>query len=71
LILVAAGLLVGIPLTFALSSLVRSQLFGLEPHDPLTLTSAIVGLTFVACLAGLLPALKASRIDPLQSLRDE
>jgi predicted permease len=71
LILVAAGLLVGIPLTFALSSLVRSQLFGLDPHDPLTLTSAIVGLTFVACLAGLLPALKASRIDPLQSLRDE
>jgi predicted permease len=71
LILVAAGLLVGIPLTFALSSLVRSQLFGLEPHDPLTLTSATVGLTFVACLAGLLPALKASRIDPLQSLRDE
>jgi predicted permease len=71
LILVAAGLLVGIPLTFALSSLVRSQLFGLEPHDPLTLTAAILGLTCVASLAGLIPALKASRIDPLQSLRDE
>ena len=70
-ILVAAGLLVGIPLTFALSSLVRSQLFGLEPHDPRTLTSAIFGLTLVACLAGLVPALKASRIDPLRSLRDE
>jgi predicted permease len=70
-ILVAAGLLVGIPLTFALSSLVRSQLFGLEPHDPLTLTAAILGLTCVASLAGLIPALKASRIDPLQSLRDE
>jgi predicted permease len=71
LILVGAGLAVGVPLAFALRGLVRSQLFGLEPHDPLTLVSATLALTLAACLAGLIPALRASRIDPMQSLRNE
>ena len=71
LILIAAGLAVGVPLAFALSTLVRSQIFGLGPHDPLTLVSSTLALALVACLAGLIPALRASRIDPLQSLRNE
>jgi predicted permease len=71
LILIAAGLAVGIPLAFALSTLVRSQIFGLGPHDPLTLVSATLALALVACLAGLIPAFRASRADPLQSIRSE
>ena len=71
LILIAAGLAVGVPLAFALSTLVRSQIFGLRPHDPVTLVSSTVALALVACLAGLIPALRASRVDPLQSLRNE
>jgi predicted permease len=71
LILIAAGLAVGVPLAFALSTLVRSQIFGLGPHDPLTLICSTLALALVACLAGLIPALRASRIDPLQSLRNE
>jgi predicted permease len=71
LILVAAGLAVGVPLAFALSTLVCSQIFGLGPHDPLTLVSSTLALALAAGLAGLIPALRASRIDPLQSLRNE
>jgi ABC-type antimicrobial peptide transport system permease subunit len=71
LILVGAGLAVGVPLAFAFSGLIRSQLFGLEPHDPQTLISATLTLTLVACLAGLIPALRASRIDPMKALRNE
>jgi predicted permease len=71
LILIAAGLAVGVPLAFALSTLVRSQLFGLQPNDPLTLASSTLALALVACLAGLIPAFRASRADPLQSIRSE
>jgi putative ABC transport system permease protein len=71
LILVVAGLALGVLLAFALSTLVRSQLFGLEPHDPLTLISSTLALALVACLAGLIPAIKASRADPLQSIRSD
>src|SRR5215467_1558468 len=71
LILIAADFAVGVPLAFALSTLVRSQLFGLQPHHPLTLVSSTLALTLVACLAGLIPALRASRVDPLVSLRNE
>jgi ABC-type antimicrobial peptide transport system permease subunit len=71
LILIATGFAVGVPLAVALSTLVRSQIFGLGPHDPLTLFSSTLAVALVACLAGLIPALRASRIDPLQSLRHE
>jgi ABC-type antimicrobial peptide transport system permease subunit len=71
LILIAAGLAAGVPLAFAFSSLVRSQIFGLQPHDPLTLMCSTLALAVVAGLAGLIPALRASRVDPLQSLRAE
>ena len=69
--LIAAGLAVGVPLAFALSTLVRSQLFGLRPHDTLTLISSALVLALVASLAGLIPAFRASRTDPFQSLRNE
>jgi predicted permease len=71
LLLIASGLAVGVPLAFALSTLVRSQIFGLDPHDPVTLVSSALALAIVACVAGLIPALRASRVDPLRSLRSE
>jgi predicted permease len=71
LILIAAGILVGLPLSLALSGLVRNQLFGLAPHDPLTILASTVALAAVACLAGFLPALRASRVDPTRALRFE
>jgi predicted permease len=71
LILIAAGVLIGIPLALGLSRLVRSQLYGLAPYDPTTLILATVALAAVACLAGFVPALRASRIHPTQALRYE
>jgi len=71
LVLVGVGVLAGVPLSLALSGLVQSQLFGLAPRDPATLISSTLALTVVACLAGFVPALRASRIDPTNALRYE
>jgi predicted permease len=71
LLLVGAGVVVGVPLAIGLSSLIKSQLFGMAPHDPITLTIATLGLAAVACLAGFIPAVRASRVDPTLALRYE
>ena len=67
----SAGLVVGGLLAFALSSLIRSQLYGLQPHDPFTYVSAAVVLAGAACAAGLIPSWRASRVDPMHALRQE
>jgi predicted permease len=71
LLLAAIGVLVGLPAALGLTRLVSSQLYGLEPHDPTTLALATAGLLCVACCAGFIPALRASRIDPTRALRYE
>jgi putative ABC transport system permease protein len=45
-------------------------LYGLKPHDPLTLAGAAVLLGAIGALAGWLPARRASRIDPARVLRE-
>jgi predicted permease len=71
LILVGIGIGVGVPVAIALTSIVRSQLYGLTGHDPFTLVIATVGLAFVALAAGYIPAIRASRLDPMRALRYE
>ena len=71
LVLILVGIAAGAFSSLALGSLVRSQLFGLQPYDPLTLISSILTLALAACFAGSIPALRASRIDPMQALRNE
>ncbi len=71
LILVGVGVAVALPAAFALTGLVRTQLFGVTPADPWTLAIATVALTTVACAAGYIPALRASRINPILALRNE
>ena len=71
LILVAIGIVAGLASTFALTHFVQTQLFGITPQDPQTLALAAVGLALVACAAGYIPALRASRIDAMRALRYE
>ncbi len=71
LLLVGAGTAVGVPLALGAARFVRSQLFGVEPYDPLTIAFAVLLLTTVAAIAGYLPALRAARVDPMVALRHE
>ena len=68
--LVAAGVVVGGVISWLLARFVSTLLYGLEPHDPLTLAGAAVILGTIGVLAGWLPARRASRIDPAQVLRE-
>jgi len=71
LLLLGIGLAIGVPLAFALSRLVASQLFGVAAADPRTGVIAICVLAVVALGAGFLPARRASAIDPIRALRYE
>ena len=71
LVLVGVGLVVGIPAAWGAAHLISSQLFGVNPTDPVTLLTAVVALTVVAASAGYLPARRASRVNPLIALRYE
>jgi predicted permease len=67
--LALAGVALGIPAALVATRWVESQLFGLKPHDPLTITLVTLLLIAVMALAGYLPARKAARVDPLFALR--
>jgi predicted permease len=71
LLLIGAGIVVGLPAAWGLSKLVESQLFGVTPNDALTMIGAALALAAVGCAAGYLPAYRASRIDPVRALRYE
>jgi putative ABC transport system permease protein len=67
----AAGLLVGLPAAVAITPLLKSLLFGLEPHDPGTFAAVGALLLAVAVVASLGPALRAMRVDPVRILRED
>jgi len=69
--LAVAGLGLGLAGAVGLGRLVRSMLYGLEPHDWRTLAGSATVLLAVAVGAALGPARRASRIDPIQALRHE
>jgi ABC-type antimicrobial peptide transport system permease subunit len=58
-------------LTLALGRLLSGMLFGVSPRDPTTLGSVALLVIGVATLAAFVPALRASRIDPMETLRQE
>jgi predicted permease len=71
LMLLCIGLLIGVPVALALSHYVSAQLFGVKANDVWTVLSTLGVLAAVAAGAGLLPARRASAIDPIQALRYE
>ena len=66
-----AGCTAGVGAAFALSHLLASLLFGITNHDPVAFVTAPVVLLLAAFLAALLPGLRASRVDPALTLRQE
>jgi ABC-type antimicrobial peptide transport system permease subunit len=70
-VLLAIGLTVGTGLAAWAGQAAASLVFGLKPRDPVTLGGAAVLLSMVALLASYGPALRASRLQPMDALRDE
>ena len=70
-LLVVAGLLFGLPMTWATAKLLSHQLYELSPHDPLTVAASIAGILAFTLPAGYLPARRASNMDPMVALRWE
>ena len=71
LLLVIIGLALGIPSAMGASHLIRSEMYGLKPDDPVTLLLASSVMAAIAVLAGFLPARRAMRTDPMIALRSE
>jgi len=69
--MLAAGLAVGAALALALGRSAGALLFGIQPHDPLTMLASAFGLAAVALLASYIPARRAALLDPMTALRDE
>jgi putative ABC transport system permease protein len=67
----AAGLALGLLATFASARVLSGFLFGVEPHDPVTLTLVAVLVLGVSAAACLLPARRATGVDPIEVLRAE
>lgn len=66
-----AGIGIGTTASFGLMRLLRNQLFGVKPFDPMTFLLVPVVLLIIAVAAAYVPALRATRVDPLVALRRE
>ena len=69
--LLLVGLVIGLGLGFVLSRLTASLVIGVGPNDPVTFVGVPLVLLATALLANLIPAYRATRIDPIETLRAE
>ena len=69
--LTVVGLLIGVGGAYGLTRFIGSWLFGITPTDPTTFAAACATLAGVALVACLVPALRATRVDPVAALRSE
>ena len=69
--LALAGVIVGFAASYALMRYVSSFLFGVQPGDPMTLIAVIAVITIAVLAACIVPAKRATRVDPMIALRSE
>ena len=65
------GIAVGLAAAAALGRVMTTLLFGVGPRDVITLTAVSIAVVLIALLAAVVPAYRATRINPLQALRTE
>jgi predicted permease len=70
-LLLAAGTVLGLPLALLATRLIRQQMFGLDPLDPLTFALALLVIAGTTLITGWLPARRAAKVDPVIALRCE
>lgn len=63
------GCALGIPTVLAVTRMFKSQLFGVAPHDPLTVGAVVTALATVALVSAWLPARRATHVDPMTAFR--
>lgn len=71
LFLTASGVVIGVLAAFMLTRLMSNMLYKISPHDPLAFGSAIAVITIASLAACFFPAWRATRIDPVQALREQ
>jgi putative ABC transport system permease protein len=69
--LVAAGVVIGLIASFGATRVIRSQLWNISPHDPITLAIVVGVMTLAGFAACYFPARRATRVDPIVALRYE
>jgi predicted permease len=70
-VLSLVGIVIGLPVALVLTRILKSVVYGIEPHDPTTLVIGIGILFAVTLLAAWIPTRRATRIDPMEALRYE
>jgi putative ABC transport system permease protein len=70
-VLVGIGLVVGIATSFFAARLIQGLLFGVPPHDPLTMIGVAVLMVAIGVVSCWLPAIRASKIDPAITMRGQ
>jgi ABC-type antimicrobial peptide transport system permease subunit len=65
------GVAIGVPLSLAACKLIEAQIYGISARDPLSLAVGVAVVLSIALIVGLLPAWRASRVDPIFALKYE
>jgi predicted permease len=71
LLLIAAGVAIGLPLSFGMARLSETLLYGIKPNDPLAFVVTVAVLLGTGILAAFLPARRAASVEPVEALRHE
>jgi ABC-type antimicrobial peptide transport system permease subunit len=70
-VLLLIGIAIGVAASVASASVLKTTLYGVDPHDPLVLTVVCISVTLTGFLAVYIPSIRAASIDPMKALRSE